>query len=186
MDVREKTKEEVEYRLSEITNDLTKINYLESIISGTSFGFELKRFVWAKLVEAYESRGMFDKAAKALSNKASIDVTFKEKIEDYLGAAEIYATKLGKIEDSEEMFKRALRESNSEQRKVIFLTRKNIYFATATNLKKDGKIAAAGKFYEKLLKMNLEDIEKQEAKEGLIKIYRSLGKFREIELLKGI
>ena len=185
MDIRENTKEEVEFRLKEMTNDLTQINYLESIIAKTSFSFELKRFVWAKLVEAYESRGMFDKAAKALSNRAGIDVTFKEKINDYLGAAELYA-KIGKIEEAEEMFTRAVREGNSDQKRVILLTRKNIYLVFAQDAEKKGKKAMAGKFYEKLLKTRLEDVEKQEIKEKLIDIYKSLGKFKEAELLRGI
>lgn len=185
MDVREKTKEEVEYRLKELSNNLTKIAYLESIIATTSFSFELKRFVWAKLVEVYQERGMFEKAAKALSNKAGIDVTFKEKISDYLGSAELYA-KIGKIEDAEQMFVRAAREGNSDQRKVILLTRKNIYFVCAQDAEKKGKKAMAGKFYEKLLKMKLEDIEKEDIKEKLINLYRALGKFKEAELLKGI
>lgn len=182
--VKEKTIEEIENKLSNIATDLNKIAYLESVLKG-NFTFEVKRFIWDKLVEFYEERGMFEKAARAISAKAGIDISFREKIESYLKAGELYA-KAGKIKDAEEMFIRASREANIEQKQKIKLARKNIYLVSARELEKKGKRANALKFYEKLIKINLDDLEKKEVKEKLISTYKILGKFREAELVEGL
>jgi tetratricopeptide (TPR) repeat protein len=185
VDVRENTREEVEEKLNKLVTPLTKIEYLESALKKVAFSLELKRFIWNKLIELYESGGMYDKAAKAISSRAGIDVTFKEKIDAYLKAAGYYA-KVGRIDDSEDMFTRAVRESDERQKAMIMLTRKNVYLAAASDLERKGRKAMAGKFYEKLLKMKLDDLEKKDVKEKLINLYKSLGKFKEAELLRGV
>ncbi len=183
--IREKTLEEIESKLLEMTTSLNKINYLESALKESGFSFEIKRFLWSKLSEFLEERGMYGRAAKALANKASSEVSFKKRIDDYLSAAELYS-KVGKLEDSDEMFVRALRDGNSEQKLKIKLARKNIYLSSAKSLEEKGKKVSAAKFYEKIIKMNLEDIEKKEIKKKLISTYNSLGFFREAKLLEGI
>jgi hypothetical protein len=68
----------------------------------------------------------------------------------------------------------------------VKLARKNIYLLSAKELENKGRKASAVKFYEKLIKMNLEDIEKTVIKEKLMGTYKSLGMFREMRLLEGI
>tara|TARA_Y100000310_G_C20539352_1_gene742448 strand:+ start:544 stop:1104 length:561 start_codon:yes stop_codon:yes gene_type:complete len=183
--IREKTIEEIEDKLLEMTTSLNKINYLEFALKESGFSFEIKRFLWGKLSGFLEERGMYERAAKALSNKASSEVSFKERIDNYLYAAELYS-KAGKLDDADEMFVRAIRDGNSEQKLKIKLARKNIYLSSAKVLEEKGKRASAVKFYEKVIKMNLEDIEKKEIKGKLITTYKSLGLFREAKLLEGI
>lgn len=183
--VREKTLEEIEDKLLEMTTSLNKINYLESALKEPGFSFEIKRFLWGQLSEFLVERGMYGRAAKALSNKASSEVSFKERIENYLSAAELYS-KAGKLDEADEMFVRALRDGNDEQRLKIKLARKNIYLSSAKSLEEKGKKASAAKFYEKIIKMNLEDIEKKEIKKKLISTYNALGLFREAKLLEGL
>jgi tetratricopeptide (TPR) repeat protein len=185
VDVRENTKEEIEAKLNKLVTSLTKIEYLESALKKTSLSYDLKRFVWNSLIALYESEGMYDKAARAISSRAGIDVTFKEKIEAYLKAGGYYA-KVGRIDEAEDMFTRAIREANTEQKNMILLTRKNVYLASALDLERKGRKAMAGNFYEKLLKMKLEEVEKKDVKEKLMNLYKSLGKFKEAELLRGI
>ena len=62
----------------------------------------------------------------------------------------------------------------------------NVYLISAQELERKGKKASAVKFYEKLIKMNLEDVEKLEIKHKLLDTYNALGKFREARLLEGI
>jgi tetratricopeptide (TPR) repeat protein len=183
--VREKTLEEIEDKLLEMITSLNKINYLESALKESGFSFEIKRFLWEKLSEFLEEQGMYGRAANALSNKASVEVSFKERIENHLYAAELYS-KVGNLDDADEMFVRALRDGNNEQRLKIKLARKNIYLSFAKSLEEKGKNVSAARFYEKIIKMNLEDIEKKEIKKKLISTYNSLGLFREARLLEGV
>ncbi len=183
--VREETIEQIERKLEEMSTTLNKINYLESVLKVTSFSFEIKRFLWSKLSELYEERKMFERAAKAMANKARIEVSFRDKIDSYITSAELFS-RTGKVDDADEMFIRAGRDANTEQKAKIKLARKNIYLISAHELERKEKRAHAAKFYEKLIKMNLEEVEKSEIKKKLLSTYKALGLFREARLLEGI
>lgn len=185
VDVKESSIEEVEEKLSSMNTDLIKIDYLESALKKSDFTYEVKRYLWDKLVELYEDRRMFEKAAKSMASRATIDITYRGQIEAYVQSAELYS-KAGKIEDAEEMFLRAVRNANVDQKARILLSRKNIYMAIADILEKKNKRASAAKFYEKLLTMKVDDLEKKDIKKKLLETYKSLGKFREAELLEGV
>jgi len=182
--IRERTIDEIEAKIGFMTTSLNKIAYLESALK-EGFTFDIKQKLWKILAGLYEERRMFDKAGKAMMNKAVIDFTFRDKIESYLAAAELYA-KAGRVEDSEDMFTRATRDATEEQKLKIRLARKNIYFVSARDLEKRFKKASALKFYELLIKMPLDEIEKNEVKEKLILTYRALGRFNDARLLEGI
>ena len=47
--VREKNIEEIQDRLLEMDTELNKINYLESALKESGFGYEIKRFLWGEL-----------------------------------------------------------------------------------------------------------------------------------------
>jgi len=183
--VREKTIEEIEDKLAEMKTSLNKINYLESAIKESSFSYELKRFLWSQLAKYYEDGKMLERAAKAMSNKAGVEISFRDKIDSYITAAELYA-RMGKVESSDDMFIRALRDANVEQKEKIKLARKNVYLVTAKKLDDKGRRAGAVKFYEKLIKMNLEIGERGEIKKKLLERYKALGMFREAKLLNGV
>ena len=180
--VRERTVEEIKEKVGEMNTALNKINYLESAVKVPGFSFEIKRFLWDMLCGLYKERKMFEKAARAMSNKAGMEVSFRDKVESYLSAAELFA-KVGKIDDAEEMFVRAGRDANDSEKVKIKLARRNIYFVLARGLEAEGKRAGAVKFYEKLINMNLDDVERDEIKEKLLVMYKALGLFREARLL---
>ncbi|MBT3642741.1 hypothetical protein HN604_02280 [archaeon] len=183
--VREKTIEEIEKKILEMGTSLNKIKYLESAIREVGFSYEIKRFLWKLLAKYYVESGMYEKAAKAMSQKASAEVSFKERIESYLEAGELYA-RIGKVSDADEMFVRAIRDAPEARKSAIKLARKNIYLVSAKTLEEKGKKASAVKFYEKLIKMNLEEVEKDEIKKKLLATYNALGLFREAKLLEGL
>jgi len=183
--VRERTIEEIEEKLTEMNTDLNKISYLESALKATSFSFEIKRFLWGALSELYGNRKMFDRAAKAMANKAAVEPMAKDRIDSYITAAEIYC-RVGKVDEADDMFLRASRDGNEEQKRSIKLARKNVYMISAQELERKAKKAHAAKFYEKLIKMNLEDSERLEIKHKLLDTYNALGKFREAKLLEGL
>jgi tetratricopeptide (TPR) repeat protein len=184
MQVREKTFEELKAKLSEMKTDLNKIDYLESAMKG-GFSLEINRFIWDSLSDLYEGMGMFEKAAKSMASRAGLDTSYRDKIETYLKAGEFYA-KAGKIHEAENMFVRATRNATVEQKAQIALAMRNIFRVSAKALEDKGKKAHALKFYERLIKMKLEDIEKKEIKEKLVFTYKALGRFKDAELLEGI
>lgn len=183
--IKEKSIEEIKSRLLVMQTDLNKIIYLESALRETGFTFEMKRFIWKELGGLYAERKMFEKAAKAYSNKAGVEITIRDKIDSCVSSAEFFS-RAGKVDDADEMFFRALREANPEQKNRINLAKKNIYLVCAKDLEKKGKKATAMRFYEKLIKTSLDDVEKKEIKDKLISTYKALGHFREAKLLEGI
>lgn len=183
--VRETTIEEIEFKLNEMLTPLNKIAYLESALLESGFSFEIKRFIWNKLAELYEERKMYERAGKAIANKAGVDVARADKIESYLKAGEYFA-KAGHVDEADDMFVRASRDGGESDKAKVRLARKNIFLVNAQELEKQGKRVSAVKFYEKLIKMSLPDIEKQEIKNKLIEIYRATGRFKDAELLEGL
>jgi len=183
--IREKTIQEIQSKIAQMNTDLNKLSYLEIALKEQAFSYEIKRYLWGQTSELYKERKMFEKAAKAMANKAATEITIKERIESYLSAAELYA-KCGKVEQSEDMFIKAAREANVEQVERIKLAKKNIYIVFAKELEKNNKKASAVKFYEKLIKMRIDPIEKTLIKEKLQTTYKALGMFREAKLLEGI
>ncbi len=178
----EKNIEEIKIRVESINTALSKIAYLESALKVISGSFEVKRFIWGELARLYEERKMFERAARALANLASMEPMFKERMDSYVMAAEMFC-RLGKINDAEEMFVCAARDVSGDGKEKIMLARKNVYFKFASSLEKKGKRASAVKFYEKLIKMKLNDVEKQNILEKLKVSYKALGMFREARLL---
>jgi len=183
--VRESTVEEIEFKLSEMQTPLNKIAYLESALKESGFSFEIKRFIWNKLAGLYEERKMYEKAGRAMANKAGVEVTKNDKIEGYLKAGEYFA-KAGHVEEADDMFVRAGRDGEDSDKAKVRLARKNIFLVNAQELEKQGRRVSAVKFYEKLIKMNLPDEEKKLIKDKLIDIYKATGRFKDAQLLEGL
>jgi len=183
--VRESSIEEFEEKLTEMNTALNKISYLESALRVSGLNFEIKRFIWGELSKLYEERKMFERAARAMANKAGVETMSKDKVNSYVTAAELFA-KIGKVDDADDMFVRASRDGTEEQKNRVRLARKNIYLSSAKELEGKGKKASAVKFYEKMIKMRLDDDEKAEIKMKLDSTYKALGMFREAKLLEGV
>jgi pentatricopeptide repeat protein len=182
--VLETTLEQIKERLGRMRTNLNKADYLESAFK-KDLSIEIKRFALETLTQIYEQDKMYSKAAKAMSNKARFDPTFKERIISYTKAAEFYC-KTGSIEDAEDMFNRAFREANEVEKLDIIRTRKEMYFNSAEQLEKIGKKSSAMKFYEKLIKMRLDELEKEKVKEKLIKTYKLLGRFKDADMVSAL
>ncbi len=132
--VRERTIEEIVEKIGSMDTALNKIIYLESALKETGFGFEIKRFLWGSLSELYSERKMFEKAARAMGNRASLEVMAKDRMESFISAAELYS-RVGKVEESEAMFTRASRNVDVSSVVRVKLARKNIYSSIASSYK---------------------------------------------------
>jgi tetratricopeptide (TPR) repeat protein len=185
INVRETNLEEIKSRLAEMNTDLNKVNYLEAALGSGGFSLEVKRFLFGQLGKLLEERHMLERAAKAFSNKAGIEPMKRDKIEGYLKAAELYS-QLGKVEEADGMFRQAARDTAPGDHARVVLARKNIYMKFAKDLKSNLKRASALKFYERLFKMKLDEIEKNEVKESLLELYKALGLFSEARMIEGM
>jgi len=181
--VKERLFQDVKSKYETLITDLTKMEYLESVLKMSDVNMDVKKFALGMLAELYDKRMMFDKAAKAMFGRAGYDITFREKVETYLKAAEYYA-KAGNILGAEDMFSRASREGNQEQKAKINLTRKNIYLMIAGDLEKRGRMSNGTKFYEHLLTLKLDDLEKSMIKKKLIDYYKRMGRFNELRMVE--
>lgn len=181
--VKEKLFQDVKSKYETLNTDLTKMEYLESILKTSDVNMDVKKFAFTMLAELYDKRMMYDKAAKAMFGKAGYDITFREKVDTYLKAAEYYA-KAGNILGAEDMFSRASREGNSEQQAKIALTKKNIYFTIASDLEKRMRMSNATKFYEHLLTLKIDDLEKSMIKKKLVEYYKRMGRFNEMRMVE--
>ncbi len=173
----------IKSKLSTMNTELNKISYLENVIKEKNYTLDVKRFIFSELAKYYELLKMYRKAAKIMNNKANIEITKKDKIDSYLTSAELYS-KLGDVDEAEQMFLLAIREASSEQKPAVMLAKKNIYQKFASLLEKNGKKASAIKFYEHLIKMDIDLIERDQIKSKLKNYYNSLGMFREAKLLE--
>ena len=82
------------------------------------------------------------------------------------------------------MFSRASREGNSEQQGKINLAKKNIYFTIASDLEKKGRMSNGTKFYEHLLTLKIDDLEKSMIKKKLVEYYKRMGRFNEMRMIE--
>jgi len=180
--IKERTLTEIQSKLDTITNDLSKISYMENALK-ESLTFDVKRFLYTKLSEIYSSRKMFDKAAAAVANKIAITTTFREKIETYLQAGELFA-KASRLLEAEQMFNKALGESNTREKEIVKQKMISTFLQNAEQLEKEGKRANSIKFYERLLSMPIPENKKQEIKQKILPIYKELGKFAEARVIE--
>lgn len=181
--VKERSLQEIKSKYESLATDLTKMEYLESVLKTPDIGTEIKKYSLGILSELYAKKLMFDKSANALFRKAGYETTYREKIDTYIKAGEAYA-RSGNIVGAEDMFTRASREANAEQQNKIILIKKNTYFRIASELESKSRMSYASKFYEHLLTLKLDEQEKTLAKNKLTEYYKKIGKFNELEKLK--
>ena len=144
---------------------------------------DVRKFVHQKLGEIYESKGMFVDAAKMCHNVAIACLAFSDKRNYHLKEAELYIS-AGKYDEVDQAMKKAMREANAPEKAEIFVTIKEFYKKQAEELEIKRRKNQATKIYEKLLRMDVSNIEKQEIKTKLLELYDNLGMVREYMALK--
>ena len=181
--VDEKNFQEVKAKFDSLSSDLMKMEYLESALKINEFGMDIRKFVFANLGEIYARRLMYEKAAKVYYSKAGFDTTYRERIDSLMKAGEFYA-RAGNLIGAEDMFTRALREANTDQKNAITLGKIKTYVAIAEELEKKSRMTNAVKFYEELLRMKVSDSDKQKIKAKLIDYYKRMGKFTDAKMVE--
>jgi len=144
---------------------------------------DIKKFLYIKLIEVYEKRKMFAEAAKLYESLAELAITFNEKINYFMKATEEYI-RAGFFDRADYATKKAISESNSAERPKIFLKIKDFYKKQAEIYEKERRRNNAIKIYEKLLGMNISEMEKNEIKVKLLGLYENLGMIKDFMELK--
>jgi hypothetical protein len=180
--VREKNLQEVKAKVDSIVSDFGKVSYLESALT-QSFTFDVKRFLYTKLAEVCEQKKMYEKAGRALLNRTTIEVTYRERISTFIKSAEMFV-KAGKLEMANQTFLKAYAEGNSQEKTMIKQKMVDTIKACADEAEKTGRKQVVIPYYIKLLEMPIGEQERQQIKQKLISAYKTLGKFAEVKSLE--
>lgn len=177
-------KQEIEDFLNS-KGDFVKIDHLTRFLK-EDIPVDIKKFVYLKLAEIYEKKGMFNEAAKMFDNIALLSIAFSKKIKNYVKEAGLFI-KAGYFDRADEAVRKAMGEANASEKAEIHFTIKEFYKKQALIYEKEKRRNHAARIYEKLLEMSLGEEEKQEIKKKLMELYDKLGRVRDyIRLKKGL
>ncbi|MAG11044.1 hypothetical protein CMI44_01915 [Candidatus Pacearchaeota archaeon] len=177
------SKSEIEENLKS-KGDFMQIYYLSGFLK-KDLPFDVKKFVHLKLAEIYERKGMLKDAARIFDSLALSSIAFSEKVKYYTKEAEIYI-RAGIFDDTDRAMRKAMNEASSVERDEIYYSIKDFYKKVAKEYEDQLKRNNATKVYEKLMDMRLADVERNEIRDKLIKLYEKLGKFNEAKMLEGL
>lgn len=163
--------------------DFVQIDYLNRLLTNKGLALDRKKFVYKKLAELYEKKGMFRDVAKMYNLLALSSITFNEKIQHYVKETEFYI-KAGFFNDADEAMKKASGEATDRQRGEIYNAIKEFYKKQGEAYAKQNRKTNAVKIYEKLLTMKISDSERVETKAKLMALYESIGRVKEYFALK--
>ncbi len=176
------TKAEIEIELQK-KGDYVKIDYLTRLLEEKQLPIDRKKFVWLKLAEIYEQKGMLIEAGKMYNNIAVNSIILNDKTQNHIKEAEMYV-KGGAFEYVDEAVRKALAEAHGSERVDIQNKVRDFYKKQAEFYEKQKKRSNAMKVYEKLLQTNISNDEKQEINVKLMSLYEQLGKVKEYFNLK--
>ncbi|MEM4325686.1 MAG: hypothetical protein QXU40_00065 [Candidatus Pacearchaeota archaeon] len=177
------TKSEIEKELSK-KGKYVQIDYLTRFLKQQSLNTDIKRFVFLKLAELYESVEMPIEAAKYYNRAAIISTSISDKINYFVREAEMYI-KGSDFVKADDAVKKAIGEApTNSKRQEIYNNIKDFYKNKAEFYEKNMKRGQAARIYEKLLEMKISAEERDEFRRRLLHLYEKLGKIKEYSELK--
>jgi tetratricopeptide (TPR) repeat protein len=175
------TKVEIEQALQDM-GDFVKIDHLSQLIK-EDLALDKKKFVYEKLADIYEKKGMITSAAKIYNNIALTSIAFSDKMKHHVKEAELYI-KAGAFDAADDAVKKASKEANVVEKENIYISIKQFYKRQAEAYERNMKRAQAARMYERILEMNIRDNEREEIKTKLMVLYEKLGRLKEYFSLK--
>jgi len=173
---KEMTKVEIEKELSN-KGDYVLIDNMTRFLK-ENLPLDIKRFVYLKLVAVYERRSMFSEAAAVYDKLIELSLTPQDKVNYRTKATECYV-KSGFYDKADLSMKNLSSEAKVGERAKISLSMKDFYLKQAQLYEKEKRRARAIQAYQKILEMNLLDIEKNEINKKLLVLYKETGMIRE-------
>jgi len=164
--------------------DFVKIDYLNRFLKLFP-PIIMRKYAYLTLARIYLNKSMFVDAAKMFNNAAINSLTFKEKQENHLKECKSYIKAL-KFENASKAIKKAFIEANQKEKRQLYKEMIDYYKKVANDLELQKKSGQATMVYEKLIRLNISEEEKQEIKEKLLNSYEKLGKTKEYSFLKSL
>jgi tetratricopeptide (TPR) repeat protein len=135
---------------------------------------DIKKFLYAFLIEIYNKRKMFAEAAEVCGRLAEIMLNSDEKIVCLRKETEFFI-KAGFFDKADIVFRRIMGEVRANDRPKINLEIREFYKTQAENYEKEKRRSLAVKTYEKILTLDISDFEKSEVNKKLTELYKELG-----------
>jgi len=173
---KEMTKVEIEKELSG-KGDYVLIDNMTRFLK-ENLPLDIKRFVYLKLVAVYERRSMFSEAAAVYDKLIELALTPSDKINYRTKATECYV-KSGFYDKADLSMKNLSSEAKVGERAKINSSVKDFYLKQAQTYEKEKRRARAIQIYQKILEMNLLEVEKNEINKKLLVLYKETGMIRE-------
>ncbi len=144
---------------------------------------DIKRFIFVKLTEIYEKRNMFFDAAEVYNRLVEISLSQIDKVNYIVKEIECYI-KAGLFDKADLAMKKIAGEAKATDKQRIIRSIKEFYLSQAQVYEKEKRRNKAVKTYEKILTMNLLDVEKDEINKKLLGLYKDLGMIEQYMALK--
>ena len=176
------TKKEIEDSING-KGDFVKIDHLTRFLKN-DLPLDLKKLVYIKLAVIYDDKAMHSEAAKMYAKLAEISIAFREKVNFNVREAEMFI-KAAQYDYADNSLKKAYTNASVDEQREIKKHIVNFHKNLAAEYEKKDRRSHAIQVYERLLKMNLLDFEKEEARARLKALYEKTGRLREYFSLKG-
>ena len=137
-----------------------------------------------ELAKLYENKKMFSEAGRNCCAAGDETLRFVEKMNYYMKAVGLYI-RGSYYTEADSVFKRALATATKTEKRELKSSLKNLYSEQAAQYESENKNNKAIVIYEKLMRMDINEEDKQEIKNKLLKLYDRLGKLREFRALGG-
>lgn len=144
---------------------------------------DMKKFVYIKLIEIYEKRSMFSEAGDAYERLIEVSLNPSDKIIYLTKETEDYI-KAGFFDKADLAMRKVLSEAKINERTKISNSIKDFYKSQAQAYEKDRRRNRAIKTYEKILTLNILDVEKNDINKKLLELYNETGMIKEYMVMK--
>ncbi len=179
--VPEKTRGEIEKKISGM-GDYVQMSYLQRALN-SGLDFDTKKFVLLRLSGIYESRNMYLESARMIKMAAEINITYNDKIRDYMRAVELNIKGID-YNEADRIFSQCVALGNGNEKNEMKSQLKNYYITQAKHFLNLDKRTHAKQTYEKVLTLDLEMGERSEIQRTLLDLYKKLGDIREYTALR--
>lgn len=180
--ISEVSKAAIQAKLAEV-GDYVKMDFLQQCLN-KNLDFDTRKFVLTTLAGIYEQKSMYQEASKLIRASAEINVTFEQKMQDFMHAARL-AIKATTFDEAHISLNKALACATERQKPALRENYKQFFITQAEDFLKRDKRKHALETYERLLSLDtLTPEEKRKAQVALLPLYEKLGKIREFMNLK--
>ncbi|MCK9595997.1 hypothetical protein M0R19_02335 [Candidatus Pacearchaeota archaeon] len=135
---------------------------------------DMKKFLYARLIEVYQRRNMFADAAEICNRLIEISMTPADRITCSVKEVE-FLIKAGFFDKADLVMRRIVGDSNAREGQRIESLVKGYYQNQAQIYEKEKRRNNAIKTYEKILTLNISNLERGDVEKKLLELYKELG-----------